>query len=151
MNKKGIAPLIATVFIIAMTVLLAVIIMAWAGVFSKGLLKGADATSEKMMACGSEVNVNAKYVCIQDDKIVFMVESFGSRTITGMIFRVLGTAGGYQEEKSTELKIADIRKYEIGMQDAGKIKSIEILPKVNIQGSEEVCGVKDTETKIGSC
>ncbi|HII15429.1 MAG TPA: hypothetical protein HA362_03880 [Nanoarchaeota archaeon] len=151
MHKKGIAPLIATVFIIAMTVLLAVIIMAWAGVFSKGLLKSADAASEKMMACGSEVNVNAKYVCIGDDKILFMVESFGSRKVTGMIFRVLGNSGGYQEEKDTELKIADIQKYEIGKQDVGGITSIEILPKVDIQGKTEVCGVKDTETDIVSC
>ena len=149
MNKNGIAPLIATVLIIAMTILLAVIIMAWAGVFSRGLLKSADTTSEKMMACGSEVNV--KYACFNDSKIIFMVESYSSRPITGIIFRVLGSSGGYQEDLDTELKIAEIHKYEIERQAVGNIKSVEILPKVNIQGKEEVCGVEDTETNIVNC
>ncbi|MFA5887153.1 MAG: archaellin/type IV pilin N-terminal domain-containing protein [Candidatus Nanoarchaeia archaeon] len=151
MNKRGISPLIATVLLICMVVLIAVVILAWSGTFTRGLLKHADETSEKMTACESETSLNIKYACANDNNMTIMVESLGSKPVTGLIIRVLGSSGGYQKDVETELNIADLKRFDIEKQDVGTISKIEILPKVNIQGKIEICGVKDSETNIVEC
>lgn len=151
MNKRGMSTIIASVLILCTSVLLAVIILAWGGTFSKGLLKHADEANEKLSACETGINVNIKYACFKDDKITLMIESLGSRKVKGMIIRVLGSSGGYQKEVEAEMNVADLKKFEIGMQEVGSIKSIELLPKIEILGKTEVCGVKDRELNIAEC
>lgn len=42
MDKRGISPIIATVLLICMTVLIGVLILAWSGVFTKGIIASAE-------------------------------------------------------------------------------------------------------------
>ena len=79
MNKRGISPIISTVLLICMVVLIAVVILAWSGTFTRGLLKHADETSEKMTACESQTNLDIRSACTRDDTITVMVESLGSK------------------------------------------------------------------------
>lgn len=151
MNKRGISPIISTALIICMVALLAVVILAWSGTFTRGLLKHADETSEKMTACESRTSINIKHACARKDTVTVMIESLGSKPVAGLIIRVLGTSGGYQKEIETELNIADLKRFDIEKQEVGTINKIEILPKVNIQGKIEICGVKDSETNIIEC
>ncbi|MDI6738129.1 MAG: hypothetical protein QME12_06475 [Nanoarchaeota archaeon] len=151
MNKKGISPIISTVLLICAAALLAVLILSWSGVFTKGLLKHADETSERMSACESETSLNIKHACTREDTITVMVESLGSKKVTGLIIRVLGSSGGYQEDVETEMNVADLKRFDIERQDVGDITKIELLPKVKLQGKAEICGIKDTETNIVEC
>jgi hypothetical protein len=151
MNKRGISPIISTVLIICMVALLAVIILAWSGTFTRGLLKHADETSEKLTACESQTNLDIRSACTRDDTITVMVESLGSKKVTGLIIRVLGSSGGYQKDVETELNIADLKRFDIEKQDVGEISKIEILPKVDILGKTEICGIADTYTALNAC
>lgn len=150
-NKKGISTIIASTLILCTAVILAVIILAWGGAFSKGLLKHAEETSERVTACESGVNVNIKYACVKEDSITLMVESLGSRKIAGLIIRVLGSSGGYQQEIEEEMNVADLKRFDIARHEAGVLNTIELLPKVDILGKIEICGVKDKETNIIEC
>lgn len=151
MNKRGISPIISTVLLICMVVLIAVVILAWSGTFTRGLLKHADETSEKMTACESQTNLDIRSACTRDDTITVMVESLGSKKVTGLIIRVLGTSGGYQKDVETEMNVADLKRFDIEKQDVGTISKIEILPKVDIQGKIEICGIADTYTALNAC
>lgn len=151
MNKRGISPIISTVLLICAVVLLAVLILAWSGVFTRGLLGHAEETSEKMSACEAQTNLNIRHACTRDDSITVMVESLGSKKVTGLIIRVLGSSGGYQEEIETELNVADLKRFDIEKQDVGAISRIELLPKVDIKGKIEICGIKDSETNVLPC
>lgn len=151
MNKRGISPIISTVLLICAVALLAVLILAWSGTFSRGIISSAEKTSEKMTACESQTNLNIRSACIREDTITVMVESLGSKQIKGLIIRVLGSSGGYQKEIDTEMNVADLKRFDIEKQDVGKISKIELLPKVEIQGKIEICGIKDSETNIFLC
>lgn len=151
MDKRGISPIISTVLLICMVVLLAVIILAWSGAFSRGLLKHAEETSEKMSACETGTNIAIKYACTKDDKITLMIESLGSKQVKGLIIRILGSSGGYQEDIETEMNVADLKRFDIDRKDSNAVKSIEVLPKVEVLGKQEICGVKDKELNIVEC
>ncbi|MBU2639011.1 MAG: hypothetical protein KJ955_08615 [Nanoarchaeota archaeon] len=151
MNKRGIATIVSAVLILCTAILLAVVILAWGGTFSKGLLKHAEETNEKLAACEIGTNVVIKYACVSDDTITLMIESLGSKKITGLIIRALGSSGGYQKEIETEMDVADLKRFDIEKEEVGAITSIEVLPKVDILGKTEVCGVKDIEKVIVNC
>ncbi|MFH1065327.1 MAG: archaellin/type IV pilin N-terminal domain-containing protein [Nanoarchaeota archaeon] len=151
MNKRGISPIISTVLLICAVVLLAVVIPAWSGTFTRGLLKHADETSEKLAVCESQTSLNIKYACTNENNMTIMVESLGSKPVIGLIIRVLGSSGGYQEDVETLLNVADLKRFDIEKQDVGVISKIEILPKVDILGKTENCGIKDSETNIVEC
>ncbi|MDD4877843.1 MAG: hypothetical protein PHO02_02275 [Candidatus Nanoarchaeia archaeon] len=151
MNKRGMSPIISTVLLICAAALLAVVILAWSGVFSRGIMASAEKTSEKMSACESQTNLNIKHACTREDSITVMVESLGSKQVNGLIIRVIGSSGGYQEDIEIEMNVADLKRFDIEKQDVGDITKIEILPKVDIQGKIEICGIKDSETNIPEC
>lgn len=153
LNKRGISPIIATVLLICMTVLIGVLILAWAGVFSKGIIASAEESKDKLMVCNAEVSLNIKNACIDGTNVKMLLENAGSREIIGIITRVIGISGGYQEETETGIPEASIGDTSIAYNPAqiGSFKQIEVLPKVDIKGKTVICGISDSETVLENC
>ena len=153
MDKRGISPLIATVLIICMTVLIGVIIMAWSGVFTKGLLSSADAERDKLMVCNSEVSLNIRNACIDGANINLMIENAGTKAVRGIIARVIGNSGGYQEDKEVLISEGGLGSAVVAYtpEAIGNFKQIEILPRVDIKGKDVICGIADTHAELIEC
>ncbi len=161
MNKKGISPLIATVLILGFTIALAAIVMTWGKSFTQGLQESTEKSSESAILCATEINFKVKNVCLDsNNKYKITVENNGQRDIKYFDVRYYKSPSDVVtgkisfDEASQGNGIIGITKFgvESDVDDiltsyGGVIKEVEMVPTIEIGGSEMTC--QDTKASFG--
>lgn len=133
MDKRGISSIIATVLIIAVTVIIAAGIVAWAMAFSTDIQEGATEKNAQSMLCANS-KIKLRFGCLEDDKLNLLIENKGQVDLAGFNIRVIGTASGYGVKFEQPLAIAGISPVSIDYDNSiGTIKSVEVLPMVEVK------------------
>ena len=141
MNKRGIAPLVATLLLISFAVALGVVIMSF-----------GRAQVELEAKC--PINIGMKLskdkdpaLCYdkENKELKFDVENGVNINVEGLVVNVIGS----QQAQSFELKDAKISKAgfysgKINYDDSsgGELRQIKITPKIVLHDNEQVCTEK---------
>ena len=83
MKKRGISPIVATVLLIAFTVVLAALVMNWQGKFVQKVQDSVSSGVGKELDCLSDVDISASI----DDNGALVVENNKDTTISEIIVR----------------------------------------------------------------
>ena len=139
MNKRGIAPLLATILLIVLAVGLGVVVMNF-----------GRAQIETSAKC--PVNIGLKVVDLNQEQqlcfdkyqnqIYFIVENGPNIPLTGLRMRVIGTEAIFVRDldNSAMEKAGSLLKYvPFGYQTYGEIKQVKLTPKVRLYDEEIIC------------
>jgi flagellin-like protein len=138
-DKRGIAPLIATLLLISFAVSLGVVIMNF-----------GRAQVELQAQC--PINIGLRFAVIGGDNqicydagkkdLAFTIENGANIDVTGLVVSIIGT----QKAESFELNDAKIAKAGIHIghvaydsSAAGEMRQIKISPKVIMYDTEQIC------------
>ena len=139
MNKRGIAPLVATLLLISFAVALGIVIMNF-----------GQAQVELEAQCPIEIGLHLseiggqKVACynVATQQIMFTIENGVNINIEGSIINVIGTL----KAESTELNNAKIGKAGTYMgsvaynfASGGAIRQVKITPKIKLYDKEQIC------------
>jgi len=138
MNKKGISPLIATVLLIGFTIVLAALVFRWGGQFFQGTTTETNQEIEEVMVLtGVDIEIKAAKAINPStgcDGLELLIENKVEIPIDGFVIRVITD----QETKSgtiTEgLGEFSSKWFDVNVICLGKIKRIELFPKVLVDG-----------------
>ena len=138
LNKKGVSPLIATVLLIALTVVIAGLVMTWT---TKFLDLGVEKSeSDIALFCVSKVGFEVSNVC---NGISFDIENLKEREINKFIVSLLGD--GIEE-------IDGLGAYESGsFSVSGDVDYITVVPVVDIKGNEIICSSIAVKKEVNGC
>ena len=99
MRKKGVSPLIASVLLIAFTIMLFVLISTWV---RKSAIEPSMSQAEEKLGSALEcMNTKIEIIdvkCISGDKIMIDVDNIGDTTLVGIGLRVIGKKTSALEE-----------------------------------------------------
>jgi len=136
MNKRGIAPLVATLLLLSFAVALGIVIMSF-----------GRAQVELEAKC--PINIGLKLskdspLCYDtsNKELKFNVENGVNINVEGLVVNVIGS----QQAQSFELNNAKIDKAgtyagktEYDSSTSGEIRQVKITPKINLHDNEQVC------------
>jgi flagellin-like protein len=156
-SKKGVSPLIATILLIAFAVALGSVIMNWGLNLSLG--KSDDLCSSVEFKLRKIESADVCYGGFgANGYINFIVDNTGKPTIDGLSLWIIGEKDRkIIDVDDISLKsgfLYDKRDTSIGydFNAYGKIDSIQIIPKINSDGSQKLCTKNAVEAqKIGIC
>jgi len=131
--KKGISPIIATVLLIAITVVLMVIIIGWSSKFVED--RGQKSQAEVSLGC-SNVNFKVFRACSNTNKI--MIEN---RDENNLVFKVAVDGGSVS---SCSVSVKSYEKKEITCGDLSGGTTVKIIPFIG----KIDCSNKLEEVKI---
>ncbi|MBI4447868.1 hypothetical protein HY643_02715 [Candidatus Woesearchaeota archaeon] len=148
--KKGISPLVATVLIVCLTVILAVIIIVWSSAFVKNVQENTDRIRDEQFACITEVSFNIKKACYNNGGLETVLENTGQKTITKMI--IIGQTGSGSQNMqlglNPTLQPMEVQTYHIPIP---ALNYASLTPIINLKSKEVICsGAKATKGEIGS-
>lgn len=153
MNRNGISPLLATIFLIAFAVSLAVVIVNIASFETKPVVNEAE-VSEQDACRGVSIDfvvVGIPYICYEqyseeEGVINFILENDGSRSISGLRITVLGEKGSFNRkfdlnESWLPLALLDRRNSGIdySFNEYGKPLQVTFVPVVSYKGESFDC------------
>ena len=118
-NKRGISPIIATVLLIAITVVLMVIIIGWSSKFVED--RGQKSQAEVSLGC-SNVNFKVFRACSNTNKI--MIEN---RDENNLVFKVAVDGGSVS---SCSVSVKSYEKKEITCSGLSGGTSVKIIPLI---------------------
>ncbi len=139
MNKKGIAPLVATLLLISFAVALGIVIMNF-----------GRAQVELEAQCPINIGLQLAQVAEKDEicydqtkkDLSFTIENGVNIKVEGLIVNIIGT----QQAESFELNNAKIGKagnylghVNYDFVSGGNIRQVKITPKVMLYDSEQIC------------
>ena len=145
MNKRGIGPLIASVLLIAFTIVLAAMIISWGSGFFNKISSGNDERTAKFMACTGDLNFHVNLKCPN----IATLENNGEINIKKFVLRFFkedeflgtGNLGGVNKN--------DLQKFIISNVPMNTNK-IDFLAIVDVNGKEITCSEVQREAFI-SC
>ncbi len=142
MDKRAIAPLVATLLLISFAVSIGVVVMNF-----------GRAQVELQAQCAIDVNMKLseiggkKQVCLDSAKndIAFTIENGVNINVEGLLINIIGS----QKAETSELNDAKITKSGIYLghvnydkDTAGEIRQIRFTPKVILHDTPEICTEK---------
>jgi flagellin-like protein len=140
MNKRGIAPLIATLLLLSFAVALGVVIMQF-----------GRAQVELEAQCPIEIGlrfaeISGKTdVCFDGTQVRYTVENGVNIDVSGLIVNVIGTekAETFEDNAATMKKAGTyVGKMTYNKAIAGEIRQVKIAPKVMMFEEEQICQEK---------
>ncbi|MBW2963238.1 hypothetical protein KY306_00480 [Candidatus Woesearchaeota archaeon] len=138
MNKRGIAPLIATILLIVLAVGLGVLVMN----FGRAQIEETARCSVNIGLKFVELNTQ-KQVCLDknQNQIYFIVENGNNIEINSMNLRVIGSEEILVTDINNKIeKLGTLMKYiDYENERYGSIKQLKLTPKVSLYGQEEYC------------
>ena len=138
MNKRGIAPLVATIFLIVLAVGLGVVVMN----FGRAQIEETARCSVNIGLRFVELNAQ-KQVCFDkaQNQIYFIVENGGNIEVDSMSVRVIGSEEILVTDVNDKIeKFGTLMKYlDYDDERYGTIKQLKLTPKVSLYGQEEYC------------
>ncbi len=151
-SKKGVAPVIATILLVAFAVSLISIVIN----FGMGLVEGES------RKCTSDVEIGfieidgQKEVCYnsRSEKVNIRIENTGTKIVDGVEILVIGEKDSNTASITTPLDPINELKFSVQFpeQDYGKVMKIEIVPKADDNGVLLLCSEKKIEIEgIGAC
>ena len=138
MNKRGVAPLVATIFLIILAVALGVVVMN----FGRAQIEEAAQCPVNIGLKFVELN-NQKQIC-QDktnNQIYFIVENGKNIEIESMRIRAIGSNAILVTDVSDRVeRLGTLLKYlDFEYSKYGDLKQVKLTPKVSLYGQEEFC------------
>ncbi len=120
-NKKGVSPLIATIFLMAFAVGLGAVVMQ----FSEGLIGGDEKT-----ACGADFDMVITKICMKSTKdLQFTAKNNGNIEINGVQVRITDMNGKDAVQEFMKA-IATKSKLSQKISHRGKIQAVQFIPMV---------------------
>ena len=140
LTKKGVSPLIATVLLIALTVVIAGLIMTWSSSFIDGGKQKSE--SDIALFCVSKIGFEVSNVC-RNNGISFDIENLKERKIDGFIVSLLGDGveeiDGLNAYKSESFSVS------------GNVDHITIVPVISVKGDEIMCSGIAVKKEVNDC
>ncbi|MCK4588904.1 MAG: hypothetical protein KAT77_00545 [Nanoarchaeota archaeon] len=138
MDKRGIAPLVATIFLIVLAVALGVVVMN----FGRAQIEEAAQCPVSIGLNFVELN-NQKQIC-QDkagNQIYFIIENGNNIEIESIRIRAIGSNAVLVTDVHDKIeKLGTLLKYiDFEYSKYGDVKQIKLTPKVSLYGQEEFC------------
>ncbi len=166
-KKRGVSPLIATVLLIAFAVALGAVVMNWGRSYTEQVADNVQKQGDVQLKCSQDVKLE---VVELDDNPQFCLGEWGANSYVNFTLRNPGT------KKMESLQVTFIgetdvlvnstvpnssiakeggysRKMSVGFpfSQVGKVKKVEIVPVVEINGIQSRCtGKGSTLSKDGS-
>tara|TARA_B100002003_G_C13978933_1_gene473493 strand:+ start:297 stop:791 length:495 start_codon:yes stop_codon:yes gene_type:complete len=156
-NKRGVSPLIATVLLISFAVALGSVVLNWG--------RNIDISSPGNICTGVNIkirNIDDNQVCYSmqgnNAHINFIIDNIGNKDVDGLGIWITGENGrklsdfdDFSIKKGELLDIKD-NSVEYDSGTYGAIQHIQLIPKVKIDGSLELCLKNSIKAdKIGIC
>lgn len=138
MKKRGISPLIATVLIIGFTIVVGSLILIWGGDLLDKIKSDTETKSLTKLTCATKINLNIINACDMSNSVIINIENKGDKDINGLIVRLIGDETKVEkvEEKFSSY---GVRKITIPYVDITDLKTIDVFPRVLIDGEEATC------------
>ncbi|MFH0875056.1 MAG: archaellin/type IV pilin N-terminal domain-containing protein [archaeon] len=141
--SKAVSPLIATVILVAFSVVLGGFVMSWGKNFINKQTTTIDAESGKQTQCS--VNLGLAFVELDDDYmacydssgITMTIQNVGTVNITGIKVQVSAVNGSVQNspEISVMIKSGEGKKLTVDNIGTGGVRHLSVIPKVEIPGT----------------
>ncbi len=120
-NKKGVSPLIATIFLMAFAVGLGAVVMQ----FSEGLIGGDEKT-----ACGADFDMVITNICMRTgSSLEFTIENTGEIPINGIRVFIEDMSGKEKTQKYIE-DITEDKKMSKKIANTGNVQAVQFIPLV---------------------
>lgn len=144
MSRKGITPLISTVFLIVFAIGLGTMVMSWGNSEQYRAEKGCNDVDISITSVKME-----KQICIYENGLKVLIENNGKVDIKGVRVIVLMPDSVVTEDIITDVKPGEFRYIDLEKDiDFTKILKIRMIP----QTENELCVNKKTEREnIGEC
>jgi len=137
MNKRGISPLIATILIIGLTIVIAVLIFVWGGKFVRQQRDITSAEIGTTVSCVGDVSLIVKNLCYDDNNIQLLLENKAGKDITGFVFKIADNFSSY-DDGLVSYKSSLFNATYVG--EIPKVNDvIRIYPKIMIDDEERTC------------
>jgi flagellin-like protein len=139
MNKRGIAPLVATLLLISFAVALGVVIMS----FGRAQVELEAQCPINIGMKLSEIS-GEEQLCYDSAKkeLIFTIENGVNIKVDGLVFNIIGSI----QAESYELNDAKMGKagnylgqISYNVETSGKIRQIKVSPKINLYEEEQIC------------
>lgn len=149
MEKRGLAPLIATILIIGFVVVLATMILFWGSSFLTNLKESSEKMALESISCSTDVAIHVKSACSMGNEAVFFVENVGSRDFKGFLIIFYGSEGGDSISIEENLLPYEIKKLNpsFDADKIGEINKLRIYPLILLGGKTVLCSNKYDETE----
>lgn len=159
-KKRGISPLVATVFLIGLAISLAILVWLWYGNVLKEQVEKQGSKSEAKSVCAREVEFRVEEACFKesldpgvDNDLFLYLENKGAKIDD---FRVTVFYTGETESSAQVLgdSLAETESKETSiLYDAGKtIDKVVIMPVITRSGSDTSCTEQAIEIKpVNEC
>jgi len=138
MDKRGIAPLIATVLLIVLAIGLGVVVMN----FGRAQIENSARCSVNIGFGLLSLN-NQPQVCLDkaDNQIYFVVENGGNIEIEGIRLRAIGSEAVLVTDLNDRLeKLGTLMKYtNYEYSQYGDVSQFKLTPLVSLYGQKEYC------------
>ncbi|MBS3172366.1 hypothetical protein J4438_02190 [Candidatus Woesearchaeota archaeon] len=154
MNKKAVSPLVATILLVAITIVIAFLVFWWYGDLIGKQLEKSKVDLEKVCVNDLDYSVSSPE-CTGNDptkKIVsFFVQNSGSVKIGGFKVDGFGNTGNTFTEEIPYAIFPGINNkvsFEVDTQDVGKNLEFDIVPMVYGGGKTRYCSEKAQKANI---
>ena len=147
-NKKGVSPLVATVLLVALVIIIAILIWLWSGKFIEDIQNKQQIDLE--LACAQDVQFvlsNVQCVSLNDGTISFYAENTGSIDLRGFKIAYSGAEDGAED---VEIIIEQGTGSTVSSDEVGAYSGLdlEIIPIIGIGSQNKVC---DSMLQAASC
>jgi len=147
MNKKAISPIISSLLLIVFAIALGIVVMSWG--------KGAIAKEHGGSCEEASVNIislaEKPKACFSGNTLYFTIENNGQMKTTGLKVSFLGDTI-FQKDMTKGIIIGEIINADLNFADVGNIQKIKIVPKIIVEGKENVCPNGGVEIEnVGEC
>ena len=141
MDKRGMAPLVATLLLIAFAVALGVVIMNF-----------GRAQVEMEAQCTIDIGLKFSNIGGEEqfcfdattNELAFTLENGVNIKLEGLIVNIIGTKKAVSSELKDPIGKAAtyMKRVPYNVNEVGTVRQIKIVPKVNMYDEELVCGEK---------
>lgn len=147
MNKKAISPIISSVLLIVFAIALGIVVMSWGkGVVAKEQGGSCEEASLDVIRIAEKPKA-----CFKDNTLYFTIENNGQMKTTGLKVSFIGDTI-FQKDMMKGIIVGEIVNADIKFADVGNIQKIKIVPKITLEGKENVCPNGGVELEnIGEC
>jgi len=149
MDKRGVAPLVATVLLIAFSVALGAVVMSWGESYIEEKADFVQGKPTEVLAAGCDVvfwsviEVGGRpEVCKSSGGVVVFVDNGPGLEIAGVQARVVGTDGVSVSENvlSSPLGRASSARIDVPIEaSVGELRQVKLTPVVMVQRIRDYC------------
>lgn len=144
-NRRGVSPLIATVLLVALVIIIAILIWLWYGKFIEDIQNKQQLDLE--MACAQDVEFVLSDLQCVDGAISFYAENTGGIDLRGFRIAYSGSVNGAED---VERIIRQGTGAVVSLENVGELSGLEIemIPIIGVGSQNKVC---DALLQVGSC